>query len=125
MAVNTVGAVYEGVKKLAVVRRFPSSAEEGWLRHKENNAKPPKRRRRGGAGQEIVSLLEPTTPSAPLRNAAILSMAQPPLLYQGGEFSLATANSFTPMTAHTLGGHRPPLQLRNRVSDHRKIHIIR
>jgi len=39
-----------------LAKRIPLLAEEGWLRHKENAAKPPKRRRRGGQ-TGILSIL--------------------------------------------------------------------
>ena len=38
-------------------RKIPLLAEEGWLRHQKNAAKPPKRRSRGGqTGQRFAEL---------------------------------------------------------------------
>src|SRR2546426_9045413 len=69
--------------------RLPSLAKEGWPRHQENAPVPLK-----GADGVVRSTsdnrwLEPTTPSAPAKEASphFLYWAQPPLLSQGGEFA--------------------------------------
>src|SRR5215467_6196022 len=81
---------------------FPSVFKEGWLRFNKNVTF------RSGADGEVskgsrsllicsrrapyfcLKLL--TTPSAPLRNGIFLSMAQPPLLENGGEWAPLATN---------------------------------
>src|SRR5262245_51214965 len=66
---------------------LPSLAKEGWTRHKENVAKPPLKERTGWFVQQpIIGGLNQPPRLRQLRNGAVLFMAQPPLLIQGGEF---------------------------------------
>src|SRR6266566_5924844 len=70
------------------VESIPLLAEEGWLRHQSEVAKPPKSRRRGGQSGEMFrpeDLAELTTPSAPSseRIHFVNAASTPPL--QGGE----------------------------------------
>jgi len=50
-------------------RKFPSSAEEGWLRHKKNAAKPPLIGADGVVLVKKQAVVEPTTPAAPIKGA--------------------------------------------------------
>src|SRR5437867_577212 len=58
---------------------IPSSAEEGWLRHQQNVAKPPLKAQTGWCWSRRLILRD------------ILLMAPPPILRQGGEYALPNA----------------------------------
>src|SRR5207247_4817361 len=74
---------------------IPLLAEEGWLRHQENAAKPQRRRRRARSASAIArsrnsgqfgwpSKAELTTPSAANRNGSIFLMSRTPRLCEEG-----------------------------------------
>jgi len=53
------------------VALFPALAKAGWLRHRENVAKPPFRRRRGGSFYNRLSDVERTAPAVPNSKVAL------------------------------------------------------
>src|SRR5881397_3714055 len=67
------------------MHHIPLLAEEGWLRHQENAAKPQKRRRRGG---QFGWPLKPCRTDHPVRDKIgtdpFLLMSRPPLLCEEG-----------------------------------------
>src|SRR5205809_917053 len=82
---------------------FPSSAEEGWLRHQENAAKPPLKAQTGWLVQatDYRKLNEPPRPRLQ-RNGTIYLMARPPLLCQGGDFAFPAGCPRRPCPADDL-----------------------
>src|SRR5881296_4049103 len=79
------------------MRHIPLLAEEGWLLHQKNAAKPQRRRRRarsasaiarsrnsGQFGWPFEGAAELTTPSATNRNGSIFLMSRTPLLCEEG-----------------------------------------
>ena len=81
-------------ERIAKLRAFPSSAEEGWLRDQEKSRSHISSRRRGGVGQEFP---DHTTPSAPSKDASryFLEVAStPPLLRRGTRAPLQFVHTF-------------------------------
>src|SRR6266571_7985776 len=78
------------------MRHIPLLAEEGWLRHQENAAKPQRRRRRARSASAIARSrnssqfgwpwkgAELTTPSATNRNGSVFLMSRTTLLCEEG-----------------------------------------
>src|SRR5437899_2852321 len=90
MATRTIGETTRGVNGMSLwSRNIPLLAEEGWLRHQKNAAKPPKRRSRGGqTGATFRRTLIEASPyqaraSRPARQLLLSCRATPPL--RGGE----------------------------------------